>query len=178
MADFFCSFLDFRSLTTNYNLHLFLPSKNYYSCALVHSHNSRINRIKRRPLHLTLLSKPSSPTPSSSDFDIISTHEHSDGSLLFRFGDPSEVAKNVKVEESKTVKEEIEREGKDGYSVVKVLEGDLETEVMVKKANVEVTGSGLTQVADHTNSIVISGKSITVVEGESDSCEEVIGRFK
>lgn len=105
---------------------------------------------------------------------MINSAEHSDGSLLFRFGDPSEVAKNVKMEESKTVKEEIEGEVEDGSSVVKVVDNDNETEVMAKNADREVTGSGLTEVADHTNSIVSSSKTITVVEGESESCEKLL----
>ncbi|KAK6156899.1 hypothetical protein DH2020_011147 [Rehmannia glutinosa] len=169
MADLFCRFLDFRSLASSHNLHLFLPSsKHYSSSALVNSHSSRINRLKRRPLHLTLLSKP------SSDFDVISTHEHPDGSLLFRFGDPSEVAKNVKMEESKTVKEEIETEGENGYSVVKVFDGDHETEVMIKKSDREITGSGSTEVADHTNSIDNISKNVTLVEEDNDSCEKLL----
>lgn len=100
--------------------------------------------------------------------------EHSDGSVLFRFGDPSEVARNMKMEESKTVKEEMEREGEHGYTVVKVLDGDHEAEVMVKKADREVTSSGLIQVADQTNSIVISSESVTFVEGKNDSLEKLL----
>ncbi|KAL0384492.1 UNVERIFIED_CONTAM: putative protein phosphatase 2C 71 [Sesamum radiatum] len=69
MADLFCSFLDFQSLSTNFKFHLFLPPKHYCSSALVHSHSSRINGMRRRPLHLTLFSRPSSP-----NFDVISTH--------------------------------------------------------------------------------------------------------
>ncbi|KAK4438205.1 putative protein phosphatase 2C 71 [Sesamum alatum] len=169
MADLFCSFLDFQSLNTNFKIHLFLPPKHYCSSALIHSHSSRICGMKRRPLHLTLLSRP-----SSSNFDVVSTHEHSDGSLLFRFGDPSEVAKIVKMEESKTVKEEMEREGEDGYTVVKVLDGDHEAEVIVKNTDREVTSSGLTQVSDQTDSIVISSGSICVVEGDNDSFEKLL----
>ncbi|KAL0422362.1 UNVERIFIED_CONTAM: putative protein phosphatase 2C 71 [Sesamum latifolium] len=169
MADLFCSFLDFQSLNTNFKFHLFLPPKHYYSSALVHSHSSRINGMRRRPLHLTLFSRPSSP-----NFDVISTHEHSDGSLLFRFGDPSEVAENVKMEESKTVKEDIEREGEDGYTVVKVLDGDHEAEVIVKKADRVVTSSGLTEVADRTDSVVISSGSISVIQVDNDSREKLL----
>ncbi|XP_011087848.1 probable protein phosphatase 2C 62 isoform X1 [Sesamum indicum] len=169
MADLFCSFLDFQSLNTNFKFHLFLAPKHYCSSALVPSHSLRINGIKRRPLHLTLFSRPSSP-----NFDVISTHEHADGSLLFRFGDPSEAAKNVKMEESKTVKEEIEREGEDGYTVVKVLDGDHEAEVIVKKADREVTSSGLTEVADRTDSIVISSGSISVIQVDNDSREKLL----
>ncbi|KAK4401894.1 putative protein phosphatase 2C 71 [Sesamum angolense] len=166
MADLFCSFLDFQSLNTNFKFHLFLPPRHYCSSALVHAHSARINGMRRRPLHLTLLSRPSSP-----NFDVISTHEHSDGSLLYRFGDPSEVAKNVKMEESKIVKEDIEGEE---YTVVKVLDGDHEAEVIVKKADREVTSSGLTEVVDQTDSIVISSGSISVVQVDNDSREKLL----
>ncbi|KAL0365127.1 UNVERIFIED_CONTAM: putative protein phosphatase 2C 71 [Sesamum angustifolium] len=167
MADLFCSFLDFQSLNTNFKFRLFLPPRHYCFSALVHAHSARINGMRRRPLHLTLLSRPSSP-----NFDVISTHEHSDGSLLYRFGDPSEVAKNVKMEESKIVKEDIE--GEDGYTVVKVLDGDHEAEVIVKKADREVTSSGLTEVVDQTDSIVISSGSISVVQVDNDSREKLL----
>ncbi|PIN07039.1 Serine/threonine protein phosphatase [Handroanthus impetiginosus] len=173
MADLFCSFLDFRSLTTNCNLHVFLPLKHHYSSALVQSHNSRISGTRRRPLHLTQLCKPSSSPSSSPNFDVISTHEHPDGSLLFRFGDPSEVAKNAKSEESKPVEKEKERKDLDG--LVKVLDEDHETEGLVQKADGEVTGSGSTVVADPTSKIEVNSKSITVDQRETDdSCEKLL----
>ncbi|KAK6156863.1 hypothetical protein DH2020_011111 [Rehmannia glutinosa] len=78
------------------------------------------------------------------------------------------------MEESKTVKEEIETEGEDGYSVVKVFDGDHETEVMIKKADREITVSGSTEVADHTNSIDNISKNVTVVEEDNDSCEKLL----
>ncbi|KAG8368693.1 hypothetical protein BUALT_Bualt15G0072200 [Buddleja alternifolia] len=191
MADHLsCSFMDFRSFTAKYyNLHSFLPSK-HYSSALVHYHNSRINRrIKRSPLHLNLISKPSSPIPSSSELDVVSIHvkiiydlyvfwmivlvEHSDGSVLFRFGDPSEVAKNVEINEPETIKEEIENEVKDEYSLVKVLDGEYESEVMVKKLGREVKVSSSIELVDNTNSVVTSSESVAVVDEENVSSEEL-----
>ncbi|KAL8536137.1 hypothetical protein ACS0TY_011681 [Phlomoides rotata] len=148
MAD---RFLDFRSPTTNYNIPLILPSNHYYSSSL-YSHNLRISRIRKAPHHLTLLS--ASP---SSELDVISTHEHSDGSVLFRFGDPNEVAKHVKTgEESKTVKEEIEGEGKDESRVVK-------DSVLEKR-----------EVDDVTISLLSSSSTIAVVEEESESSEKLL----
>ncbi|KAL7119418.1 hypothetical protein ACP275_02G061900 [Erythranthe tilingii] len=158
MADSFRSFLDFRSLTTNnnYNFRLFLPVKHYNPCAFVRSHNSR---IKRKPFHLALLSKPSSSSTStstsSSDIDLISTHEHSDGSLLFPFGDPSEVAKNVEIEESKNL--EVEKETEDEPLDVKVSDSVREKEV-----------------DNHTNSIIIGGETNTVSEEASDLCDKLL----
>lgn len=71
--------------------------------------------------------------------------EHSDGSVLFRFGDPNEVAKNM-------TKEEIEGEGEDS--------------ILEKKADGEVD--------DVTNSIVSSRRIVGVVEGESESSEKLL----
>ncbi|XP_047948446.1 uncharacterized protein LOC125194325 isoform X2 [Salvia hispanica] len=148
MADLSCSFLP-----------LFLPPKRYFSCAL-HSHNSRISRIKRHPPHLPLLFKPSPFAASASDTDvIISTHKHSDGSFLFRFGDPSEVVKNVETEEAKTVKEEIEGDDTNGSSMVEVMESGDESKVAV---------SGSTEVSDCADSVVSSSNTLIAVEGESE----------
>ncbi|KAL7157193.1 hypothetical protein ABFS83_02G061100 [Erythranthe nasuta] len=165
MADSFRSLLDFRSLTTNsnYNFRLYLPTKHYYPSAFLRSHNSR---IKRKPFHLALLSKP------SSQIDVVSTHEHSDGSLLFRFGDPSEVAKNVEIEESKNV--EVGSETEDEPLDVKVSDSVREKEVAVKKADSDISGSSSTEVDNHTNSVIISDESRTVSEEESDLCEKLL----
>ncbi|KAL8061014.1 hypothetical protein ABFX02_02G061500 [Erythranthe guttata] len=165
MADSFRSLLDFRSLTTNNNYHfrLFLPPKHYYPSAFVRYHNSR---IKGKPFHLALLSKP------SSQIDVVSTHEHSDGSLLFRFGDPSEVAKNVEIEESKNV--EVGSETEDEPLDVKVSDSVCEKEVAVKKADSEISGSSSTEVDNHTNSVIISDESRTVSEEKSDLCEKLL----
>ncbi|KAH6773269.1 Protein phosphatase 2C family protein [Perilla frutescens var. frutescens] len=98
--------------------------------------------------------------PSASDIDIISTHEHSDGSLLFRFGDPSEIRKNVEMEESKSVKKEKQGEDKNESSVVKVGEGDDETEVM--------------DAIDSADLIVSSSTTVISVEGESELSEKLL----
>ncbi|XP_057803968.1 probable protein phosphatase 2C 62 isoform X2 [Salvia miltiorrhiza] len=148
MADLLCSFLP-----------LFLPPKRYSSSAL-HSLNSR------RPLHLPLLFKhsPFAASASPSDVVVISTHEHSDGSFLFRFGDPSEVVKNVEMEEAKIVKEEIEgEEESNGSSMVEVLEGQDES---------KATASGLIEDSDHADSIVSSSNTLITVEGESEFSEK------
>ncbi|KAL3814428.1 hypothetical protein ACJIZ3_015696 [Penstemon smallii] len=162
MADFSCSFLDFRSLSSNnyYKLHL-----NHFTTSLAHNYNSRITHIKRKPLHFTLLCTPSSV------FDVISTHEHSDGSILFRFGDPSEIVENVKPEEPETV-----NEGKEEYKYnsVKVFDGDHEREVIIKKPEREIKGSSLNEVANKSNSNVINDQSISVfVEREKESSDEL-----
>lgn len=81
--------------------------------------------------------------------------EHSDGSVLFRFGNPSEIQENVEVEESKIVNEEIEEEGS---SLVMVIEGEDET---------NVTASSLTEACDGNDSTVSSSNTLIAVEGES-----------
>lgn len=123
MADLFCSFLDFRPLHTSYKLHVVLPSK-HLSSTHVYSPSSRIHRIYGRPFHLKLFFGPSAPTPTPSSIDLVSTHEHSDCNLVFRFGEPGETASNVKMEEPNVEKKEIEREGTEDELVVNVLSGD------------------------------------------------------
>ncbi|KAL2476906.1 putative protein phosphatase 2C BIPP2C1 [Forsythia ovata] len=174
MADFFCSFLDSRSFTNNFQL--FFPPKPFCAAfvpTIPHSHNPRTRRSKRKPLHLTLLSEPKFPTPSSGpDYDLISIHEHSDGSLLFRFGDPSEIAENVKPVEPKILKD-IKKETLEGFSTVNVLDGDIERKVIVKKLDNEVRSAGSTEVADKGNSIGIGNESISAVEKESKSSQKL-----
>ncbi|CAI9770089.1 unnamed protein product [Fraxinus pennsylvanica] len=164
MADFFCSFLDSRSFITNFQI--FFPPKPFVP-TIPHSHNPRTTRRKRKP-HITLLSEPKSPTPSSSpDPDVISIHELSDGSLLFRFGDPSEIAENVKLNEPRILKE-IEEESQEGFSMVKVSDGDIERQVIIKKLDKEVRSAGSTEVANKGN------ESTSVVETESKSGEKLL----
>ncbi|KAL2460451.1 putative protein phosphatase 2C 62 [Abeliophyllum distichum] len=173
MADFFCSFLDSRSFTTNFQI--FFPSKPFCAAfvpTIPHSHNPRTRRSKRKPLHLTLLSEPKFPTPSSGHSDLISIHEHSDGSLLFRFGDPSESAENVKPVEPKILKD-IKKETQEGLTTVNVLDGDIERKVIVKKQDKEVRSAGSTEVADKGYSIGIGNESISAVETESKSSQKL-----
>ncbi|KAJ0743919.1 putative protein-serine/threonine phosphatase [Helianthus annuus] len=63
---------------------------------------------------------------SSSDVVLIATKVHSDGSLVFRFGDASEVVENDDVEE------EIESQTEQESSVVKVLDGDQDRQVIIE----------------------------------------------
>uniref|UniRef100_A0A251TJV0 Putative PPM-type phosphatase domain-containing protein n=1 Tax=Helianthus annuus TaxID=4232 RepID=A0A251TJV0_HELAN len=63
---------------------------------------------------------------SSSDVVLIATKVHSDGSLVFRFGDASEVVENDDVEE------EIESQTELESSVVKVLDGDQDRQVIIE----------------------------------------------
>lgn len=146
MADLFCSFLDFRPLHTSYKLHVVLPSKRL-SSTHVYSPSSRIHRIYGRPFHLKLFFSPSAPTPTPSSIDVVSTDEHSDGSLVFRFGEPGEAASNVQMEEPNVEKKEIEREGNEDELVVNVLSGDNDG---------GVKDFSLAEVTDESNSTTAS----------------------
>ncbi|KAL7119420.1 hypothetical protein ACP275_02G061900 [Erythranthe tilingii] len=88
-------------------------------------------------------------------FGLMILTEHSDGSLLFPFGDPSEVAKNVEIEESKNL--EVEKETEDEPLDVKVSDSVREKEV-----------------DNHTNSIIIGGETNTVSEEASDLCDKLL----
>ncbi|CAA2965414.1 Hypothetical predicted protein [Olea europaea subsp. europaea] len=96
---------------------------------------------------------------------MITLAEHSDGSLLFQFGDPSEIAENVKLAEPKILKE-IKKEGKEKFRMVNVLVGDIKSKVTIKKLDKENRSAGSTEVANKGN------ESISVVETESKSSEK------
>ncbi|XP_075476688.1 uncharacterized protein LOC142518005 isoform X2 [Primulina tabacum] len=160
MADLFRNFLDFRPPHTSYKLHVVLPSK-HLSSTHVYSPSSRILRINRT-FHLKLISRPSAPTPSS--IDVVSTHEHSDGSLVFQFGEPGEAASSVHMEEP-NVEKEIERGGINDDLVVNVLNGD--------KGGC-VKDSSLAEVTDESNSIVVDSKNISIGEKENDLDEKLM----
>ncbi|XP_073308172.1 uncharacterized protein [Primulina huaijiensis] len=160
MADLFHSFLDFRPIHTSYKFHVVLPSK-HLSSTHVYSPSSRIHRINRT-FHLKLISRPSAPTPSS--IDVVSTHEHSDGSLVFQFGEPGEAASTVHMEEP-NVEKEIERGGINDDLVVNVLNGD--------KGGC-VKDSSLAEVTDESNSIVVDSKNISIGEKENDLDEKLM----
>ncbi|CAI9765356.1 unnamed protein product [Fraxinus pennsylvanica] len=100
------------------------------------------------------------------DSEVISIHEHSDGSVLFRFGDPSEIAENVKLAEPKIL-EEIKKESQEGFSMVNVLDGDINREVIVKKLDKEDKFARPTEVANKGN------ESVSIVETESKSWEKL-----
>ncbi|KAK4476888.1 hypothetical protein RD792_016052 [Penstemon davidsonii] len=97
--------------------------------------------------------------------------EHSDGSILFRFGDPSEIVENVKPEDPKTV-----NEGKEEYKYnsVKVFDGDHEREVIIKKPKREIKDSSLNEVANESSSNIMNDESISVfVDREKESSDEL-----
>ncbi|GER55511.1 protein phosphatase 2C family protein [Striga asiatica] len=148
MADSCCRLLEFQSFFSTNNLRLISPSKHFHPSALIHTHNSRFSRRKTCPPQITLLSKSKL---FCSKFDVVSTHEHSDGSLLFRFGDPTEIAKNAEIKETQT-DDEIETEDGVKPSVVKVFDGDRETEVVIRTLDKQISSSGLTDLSDNANS--------------------------
>ncbi|KAK4378610.1 hypothetical protein RND71_000472 [Anisodus tanguticus] len=139
MADPLCKFFDARSITgSQFFATYFSAHKPFLLLPLVSLHNpTHIRRRgRRKSLHIAFCS-----TPTSSNLDVISTHENSDGSLLFRFGNPSEVAKEDELEEPLLGVEEVERDNEEEFSVVKVMDGDNEREVIVKKLEREANKS-------------------------------------
>ncbi|KAL8188994.1 hypothetical protein R6Q57_029514 [Mikania cordata] len=80
---------------------------------------NRRSRSRSSFLHLTLAAQ------SSSDIVLIATTEHHDGSLVFRFGDASEVVENDEAEE-------LESQTEGESSGVKVVDGDQERQVIIK----------------------------------------------
>ncbi|CAA0807319.1 Probable protein phosphatase 2C 62 [Striga hermonthica] len=149
MADSCCRLLEFQSFFSNNNLRLISPSKPFHLSALIHTHNSRFSERRTCPPQITLLSKPK---PFCSRFDVVSTHEHSDGSLLFRFGDPTEIAKNDEIKETQGDDEIETEDGVRPPSVVKVFDGDREAEVVIRTLDKQISSSGSTDLADHANS--------------------------
>ncbi|KZV21206.1 hypothetical protein F511_17940 [Dorcoceras hygrometricum] len=160
MADLCRSFLDFRPRYTSYRLHLVLPSKRL-SSTYFYSPSSRIHGMSRRPFHLTLFCGSSGQTPSS--VNLVSTHEHSDGSLVFRFKEPGEAASSVQMEEP-NIEKEFEREGVGNDLVANVLDGDNDGDLKV---------SSLAELTDESNSIVIDSKYNSIVEEENDLDEKL-----
>ncbi|PSS26216.1 Protein like [Actinidia chinensis var. chinensis] len=144
MVDFYCKFLD-------YSLFIPCPSPPKSPFSIFPIHPSQYPRIRRRKSpSLTMLSKPNSPTP---EFELISTTECSDGSLVFRFGDTSEVARNVEIEEPNFVLRGLVSESTKNSYVVKVLDGEHERQVIVKEIDREVKGEGSTEVVDTVKNI-------------------------
>ncbi|XP_059648089.1 probable protein phosphatase 2C 62 [Cornus florida] len=134
MVDLYCTFLDTRSVA-NFSLLVRCqsPQKPKSAFPIIPSHPP----LRRR--RNALLSKPISSTPSSSDFDIISTTECSDGSFVFRFGDASEVATNVELEEPKMVEESLVSDDREEFKVVNVLDGEHERKFIIKEQLLEDT---------------------------------------
>ncbi|KAM7474697.1 hypothetical protein LguiB_021940 [Lonicera macranthoides] len=180
MADFFfCNTLDSRTFPS---LSLFFP---FHTAPKPFSkfipippppHNtSRTSIIRRRrksqSLPLTVLSKPISPTPSALDFDIVSTTECSDGSVVFHFGDASEIAKISDLDVPGSEQRVLDSEFKEKCEDLKVLDGDHETEVTVRTIEREVKSESLVAVADSVNGTGVCNEDVSIVEGYNDDSE-------
>ncbi|XP_019171469.1 PREDICTED: probable protein phosphatase 2C 71 isoform X2 [Ipomoea nil] len=117
-------------------------------------------RRRRKPPQIIFFCKP-----SSQDLAVISTHEHGDGSLIFRFGDPSELAKEEESKPEKVGSEDVEE-----FSVVKVLDGDCEREVIVKNVERKVRADAtVTKISD---SVVIRSEGSSLLERGIESVDE------
>ncbi|XP_004230532.1 probable protein phosphatase 2C 62 isoform X1 [Solanum lycopersicum] len=160
MADSLCKFLDGRCITgSQFFATYFSAQKPFLFPTLVR------RKRRRKSLHIAFCS-----TPISTNLDVVSTHEHSDGTLLFRFGDPREIAKEDELEEPLLDSEE-------EFSVVKVLDGDNEREVIVKKVEREARGEAVTVVTDAgvSESVVIGNGRNDLVEVETGLSKNFLG---
>ncbi|XP_060167827.1 probable protein phosphatase 2C 62 isoform X2 [Lycium barbarum] len=171
MADPLCKFFDTRSITGSQFFATYSSAqKPFLLLPLVSLHNPSLVRTRRRrrtkSLHIAFCS-----TPTSSNLDVLSTHEHSDGSVLFRFGDPSEVAKEDELEETILGVEEVERDNEGKFSVVKVFDGDNESEVIVQEVDREAKGQAVSVASE---SVVTNSKSNDCVERETGLSENFL----
>ncbi|KAH0783334.1 hypothetical protein KY290_002932 [Solanum tuberosum] len=167
MADSLCKFLDARCITGSQ----FLAT--YFSAQKPLLFPTLVRRKRRRKsLHIAFCSTSISP-----NLDVVSTHEHSDGTLLFRFGDPSEIEKEDELEEPLLGVGEVGRDSEEEFSVVKVLDGDNEREVIIKKVEREARGEAVTVVTDAgvSESVVIGNGRSDFVEVETGLSENFLG---
>ncbi|KAI7737425.1 hypothetical protein M8C21_004876 [Ambrosia artemisiifolia] len=105
---------------------------------------------------------------SSSDLVLIATQEHHDGSVVFRFGDASEV-----VEKDDAV-EDVESQTEQESSVVKVLDGDQDTQVIIKTGDsgYDSVEGRLVEVADGIRNADIGGDiAVSETNGIRDSSD-------
>ncbi|XP_070023048.1 probable protein phosphatase 2C 62 isoform X2 [Nicotiana sylvestris] len=174
MADPLCKFPDARCMTGSQFFATYFSTQK--SFRLVSLHNPTLVRRRRRtkPLHIAFCSTPTSP-----NLDVIATHEHSDGSLLFRFGDPSELAKEDELEEPLLGVEEVERdseEEEEEFSVVKVMDGDNEREVIVKNVERKAKGQSVTVAIDAgvSESVVTNNTRSGFVERETGLSDNLV----
>ncbi|CAK9181656.1 unnamed protein product [Ilex paraguariensis] len=164
MADFFCTFVDSRSCTKFSLFNPFHPFLKPIPALSTLSFHNRRSRRRRKTLHVTLFSKPILPTPPSSDFDIVSITECSDGSFVFRFGDASEIARNGELEEPNLGNEGLVREDKKELHNANVLDGDHESGVIVKK----IEGKVRSDLSDSVDPVADCGVGNSAVEREND----------
>ncbi|XP_027112880.1 probable protein phosphatase 2C BIPP2C1 isoform X2 [Coffea eugenioides] len=180
MADCLCSILNSRAITSLSLLIPCCPPQNpFISPQALSFANPRVPRRRKEKQLLFCISnnEPSSSISSSSKFDIISTREHSDGSIVFQFGDPREAMKDDELKQSSLSNKGGESDGQVESRVVKVLDGDHERKVIVKKMEREVRVHSSNLVADSGTSGVVStneeSSTSSFLEGPSKSSEKL-----
>ncbi|GMP39064.1 hypothetical protein CsSME_00010050 [Camellia sinensis var. sinensis] len=171
MGDFYCKFLDSR-------FSLFIPwpppPKPFTPLPIHPSHHptttTTTTRRRSKSLTLTMISKPSSSTPSSPHFHHLSTTECSDGSFLFRFGDASELARNVVMEEPSVGSGPlVGEEDSENSNVVRVLDGEHERHIIVKEIEREVRGYSSNEIADVMDIDIVAGCEHSEVDDSDGS---------
>ncbi|CAI9103997.1 OLC1v1002599C1 [Oldenlandia corymbosa var. corymbosa] len=175
MADYHCAILVSRSIT---NTSISIPSYSPQNPLILLRNRQFANprtskrRPKFAPLHCRSNDEPTSSVPSSSDFDIIATREHHDGSLIFLFGDPSEIVKDDEVlEESNLRITEVVSEFQEKHNALKVLDADTESHTTVQ--TIQREAKNLNVASDAVNSTVtnvaVDAQNPTVTNGAPDS---------
>ncbi|CDO97469.1 unnamed protein product [Coffea canephora] len=180
MADCLCSILNSRAITSLSLLIPRCPPQNpFISLPALSFANPRVPRRRKEKQLLFCISnnESSSSISSSSKIDIISTREHSDGSIVFQFGDPREAMKDDELKQSSLSNKGGESDGQVESRVVKVLDGDHERKVIVKKMEREVRVHSSNLVADSGTSGVVStneeSSTSSFLEGPSKSSEKL-----
>ncbi|XP_023751115.1 probable protein phosphatase 2C 62 [Lactuca sativa] len=131
--------------------------------------------IDRRLGNRKLSLHPPIVAQSSSDVVLVATTEHHDGSLIFQFGDASEVVKNDEVEE-------IERKAEVESNDVNVLDGDQDRQIVEKTTEGESVSDvdRLTEVANEITNVDIDSdiaeRETNVTSDLRDTHAELIER--
>ena len=97
--------------------------------------------------------------------------ECSDGSVVFHFGDASEIAKISDLEVPESEQGVLDSEFREKCKDLKVFDGDHETEVTVRTTEREVRSENAVAVADSVNGTDVCGEDVSVVEGDNDDSE-------
>ncbi|KAF8405983.1 hypothetical protein HHK36_008063 [Tetracentron sinense] len=193
MADFVGRFLDLNFSCS----HALCTSCNISPKPFVPLRISPLLRSRNRRSPHQMFPKPSSPTirsPNSvsSDFDIVSTTECSDGSVVFRFGNATEMRTDVELKESSDTQGDVEVKGSELVEKA----DEVVFPVAVEKKDLSEETSSVGGFADKEPTRIIEKLEITevldggretdmidtefseILEEENSSCSEIEHRSR
>ncbi|GMJ12936.1 hypothetical protein HRI_004962800 [Hibiscus trionum] len=144
----------------------------------LHSHTIRLSPAKPKLNHQFLVSKcsTSSSDSVSADVDLLSSTECSDGSIMFRFGNASEMTiiedQTQTTDESTT--EDLDKEDKSSFEAFGVSDGDAEAVEPVKKKvgrNLQVKSSPKRKQRQNATKVteVVKEKAASVVSDDRET---------